>query len=189
MIADVRDDDGLRRCAELIRASFATVAAEFGITEENAPTNPAFITIERIFDAAAKGAEFFVLTVGATASEEAAVTGGANDVGADVDGAFPSAPIEVGCVAVEPSKDDATAYYIERVAVLPAFRHRGYGALLVDHALSAIRKRGGREAQIGLIDENGRLKRWYINMGFVETGKKKFSHLPFTVCFMKKPIT
>jgi hypothetical protein len=29
---------------------------------------------------------------------------------------------------------------------------------------------------------------WYIAYGFKETNKKNFSHLPFTVCYMKKCI-
>ncbi len=41
---------------------------------------------------------------------------------------------------------------------------------------------------VGLVDENAVLKRWYAALGFRETGKKRFAHLPFTVCFMEKAL-
>ncbi|MEJ6951365.1 hypothetical protein [Natronospora cellulosivora (SeqCode)] len=39
--------------------------------------------------------------------------------------------------------------------------------------------------KIGVINENKVLKEWYIDLGFLETGRKNFSHLPFEVCFME----
>ena len=45
MIKEIAQDD-LKECAKVIRDSFATVAAEFDITEENAPRFTAFATDE-----------------------------------------------------------------------------------------------------------------------------------------------
>jgi ribosomal protein S18 acetylase RimI-like enzyme len=146
-------------CVEVICRSFQTVAAEFGITRENAPTNPAFMTLERIQGAAAKGAVFF--------------------------GAFPGKVME-GCVAVEPSHDDPRIFYIERLAVLPESRHKGLGRMLMSHAEAFIKERGGATASIGLMNENTALKNWYLSLGFMETRIQKFPHMPFTVCFMEK---
>lgn len=38
--------DMFDECAEVIRDSFMTVANDFKLTKENAPTNPAFIEID-----------------------------------------------------------------------------------------------------------------------------------------------
>ncbi len=148
-------------CARTIRRAFSTVAAEFGLTRENAPTNPAFATDESVGAAAARGAIFFGLKEGKALS---------------------------GCVAIEPAKEGNGAFYVERLAVLPAHRHRGHGRRLVERALEEIRARGGERALIGIIDSNMVLKRWYEAQGFKETGKRNPPGLPFTVCFMEKRV-
>jgi len=148
-------------CARTIRRAFSTVAAEYGLTRETAPTNPAFATDESVGAAAARGALFFGLKEGKALS---------------------------GCVAIEPAKEGNGAYYVERLAVLPAHRHRGHGRRLVERALEEIRARGGDRALIGIIDSNAVLKRWYEAQGFKETGKKNPPGLPYAVCFMEKRV-
>jgi diamine N-acetyltransferase len=39
---------------------------------------------------------------------------------------------------------------------------------------------------IGIIDEHTVLKQWYRKLGFTEVNRKKYDHLPFTVCSMEK---
>jgi len=51
-----------------------------------------------------------------------------------------------------------------------------------------IRKAGGHEASIGIMNQNKPLKDWYLGQGFVERECKRFDHLPFEVCFMSKSI-
>lgn len=160
MIKAVKDDNDIRKCVDTIKDSFITVANEFKLTPQNAPTNPAFITYEKLKQSIDKGTVLYGL------SENDAI---------------------VGCVAVEKSREEAK-YYIERLSVLPDWRHKGNGRNLLDFAFEKIREMGGKNVSIAIIDENKVLKNWYFNYGFKEIGVKKFDHLPFTVCFMEKLI-
>jgi N-acetylglutamate synthase-like GNAT family acetyltransferase len=93
-----------------------------------------------------------------------------------------------GCIAIEKSIREEDTFYIEKVSVLPEYRHNGYGIDLMNFALDKIKIKGGKWVSIALIDSNTRLKDWYLNQGFIETGTKDFPHLPFRVCFMKKDL-
>ena len=55
---------------------------------------------------------------------------------------------------------------------------------LLDKVIDEIKLRKGKYISIGIIDENIRLKKWYLNYGFIEKGTRRFEHLPFIVCFM-----
>ncbi|MBN1649185.1 MAG: GNAT family N-acetyltransferase [Spirochaetales bacterium] len=143
---------------EIITQSFRTVADDFGFTRENAPANPAFRPKEDLVRHIERGGEYFF-----------AVDNGR----------------KVGCVAIEKHHSEQGCFFIERLAVLPEYRHRGYGARLIAHALAEIRKRNGSSAGLGIINDNTVLKDWYIKLGFTVTGTKRFEHLPFTVCFME----
>jgi ribosomal protein S18 acetylase RimI-like enzyme len=92
----------------------------------------------------------------------------------------------VGFVAVEKANDDV--FYMERLAVLPEYRHNGYGRELIGFVTDYVGNNGGKKVSIGIINENRRLKDWYISCGFVETGTRKFEHLPFEVCFMERAV-
>ena len=66
---------------------------------------------------------------------------------------------------------------------------KAYDHQLVDASakkiIDTVKKNGGEVIQIGIIEENTRLKRWYERFGFVATGTKRFAYLPFTVGFME----
>jgi len=94
----------------------------------------------------------------------------------------------VGFVAIEKSQTEAEVYYIEKVSVIPEYRHKGMGKKIMEFARKRILELGGIRASLAIIDENTRLKDWYKTMGFIVTGVKKFNHLPFTVCFMTKEL-
>jgi hypothetical protein len=51
----VSKDEELSKCLDVIRTSFLTVAEEFNLTIENAPTNPAFIGINHLVKMREKG--------------------------------------------------------------------------------------------------------------------------------------
>jgi|GEM_PF-2401433 len=89
--------------ARIIRRAFATVAEEFGLTRENYPTHPSFLTEERLLGEIARGLHLFIL---------------------EEDG---SPACMVGLRRLE---DGTTA--LERLAVLPEHRHRGCGVRLVE---------------------------------------------------------
>lgn len=149
----------LEEYAYVIRNAFITVANEFQLTKENAPTNPAFLgadALERMRD---KGATMF----GAYEGESC-----------------------VGFVAAQEANEET--FYMERLAVLPEYRHGGIGRKLMDTVFDYVRENGGKKVSIGIINENTKLKNWYLQYGFVETAVKHFEHLPFEVCFMEKTV-
>jgi ribosomal protein S18 acetylase RimI-like enzyme len=94
--------------------------------------------------------------------------------------------VQIGCVALEKAKDHI--FYMERLAVVPEHRHKGYGKELTDFVFKYTGSQGGKKVSIGIINENIELKDWYTKYGFTETSIRKYDHLPFTVCFMEKRI-
>ena len=83
------------------------------------------------------------------------------------------------------SKESDDAYELHNLAVLPEYRHNGFGKLLLDHAKETVKSLGGNTIKIGIIEESTVLKNWYISNGFVHTGTKKFDHLPFTSGYLE----
>ena len=162
-IKEITNAVEIEKSVDVIRKSFRTVAKEFGLTKHNCPTHPSFITINQLKELKSKGVTFFGLFLGNK---------------------------QIGFIAVE--KADVNLYYIEKLAVLPANRHRGYGTKLMGFAFDYIRENNGKKISIGIINEHTVLKSWYIKLSFREVTTEKFPHLPFTVCFMERdsaPIT
>jgi ribosomal protein S18 acetylase RimI-like enzyme len=93
---------------------------------------------------------------------------------------------QVGFIALEQS--DNGTFYLEKLAVLPEHRHKGFGEALTDFIIEYVKNAGGKKISIGIIYENKTLLKWYKQFGFIETGTKNFPHLPFTVCFMERCI-
>ena len=73
---------------------------------------------------------------------------------------------------------------LERLAVLPGERKRGFGRALVNHAFSEAGKLGCNTIRIGVIADQAELKDWYRGFGFVEAETRDFAQLPFRVTFM-----
>lgn len=144
-------------CVNVIRESFITVATEFGITKQNAPTNPAFIDIDTLVKMKERGVRMF--------------------------GGYIEDKL-IGFVAIEKASDEN--YYLEKLCVIPQYRHHSFGEQLINYVYESVKKIGGKKVSIGIINDNKILKNWYINNGFIETGRKVFEHLPFEVCFMEK---
>ena len=159
MIREIAAEEELEQSAAVVRYSFMTVAAEFTLTLENCPTHPAFTTAEKLRHMRDRGVKLFGLFDGDR---------------------------QIGFVAVEKASD--AVYYVERLAVLPEYRHAGMGRRLMDFAFDYVRQAGGEVISIGVIADNGILKRWYKSYGFRETSLKRFGNLPFTVCFMEKRV-
>jgi ribosomal protein S18 acetylase RimI-like enzyme len=74
------------------------------------------------------------------------------------------------------------------VAILPEYRHFGYGKALLDFFKDKIKELGGNKITIGIVEENTVLKEWYTTNGFVHTGIKQFEHLQFTVGYMESSL-
>jgi ribosomal protein S18 acetylase RimI-like enzyme len=156
-------NDRIRACTrkdidvlvETIRGSFRDVAERFGLTGENCPRHPSNCTADWIGKDMDRGVTYFVL---------------------DSDDRV------AGCVALELVRPGLCN--LERLAVLPDQRMRGFGKALVTHVLSQAGKQGCHEVRIGVIADQSELKDWYRRLGFVETESREFAHLPFLVTFM-----
>jgi ribosomal protein S18 acetylase RimI-like enzyme len=142
--------------AEVIRGSFATVAQDFGWMQENAPTFTAYITNEKLAEKLKDGYFPFGLCVNGKI---------------------------VGFVSLTAASDGT--YELNQLAVLPEYRHLGFGKKLLDWCKAKVREFGGEKIKIGIVDENIRLKEWYAENDFVHTGTKKFDWQPFTAGFME----
>ena len=140
---------------DTIRRSFRDVAERFGLTQENAPRHPSNCTVNWIRKDMKRGVTYFAIENN-------------NHV--------------VGGVALERANTEVC--YLERLAVLPDQRRRGFGKALVKQALSEARLLGAHCVSIGIIAEHTELKDWYKGLGFVEGERKEFPHLPFRVTFM-----
>jgi len=141
--------------ASLIAESNKDVAAQFGINERNCPKHPSFCKPEWLAHDFARGEIYFIAYEG-------------------------NEPI--ACVATEyPTSELA---YLNRLAVLPAYRRQGVGKHLVSHVLEQAQARGAKAVSIGVIGEHMKLQNWYSGLGFVSGETKVFPHLPFSVKYM-----
>ena len=155
-IIEIISTENIERSAEVIRLAFETVARDFGLTRENNSTHPSFITSAQLGELKTRGLHLF--------------------------GLF-QADLEVGFVAIDP--DEKLKYILRNLAVLPVYRHCGYGEILVRFGLDYAAARKAQKVELSLINDNHVLKKWYMRLGFRETSLKNFPHLPFTVCFME----
>ncbi|MBQ7102361.1 MAG: GNAT family N-acetyltransferase, partial [Clostridia bacterium] len=64
-------------------------------------------------------------------------------------------------------------------------RNSGYGKEMVELAVATVKSYGGNKISIGIIEENVKLKDWYLKLGFNHISTRKFEHLPFTVGLME----
>ena len=162
MISQITKQDDFVALSKLLNTAFETVAKEFGLTKQNTPTNNAFITSDDLKAQLTECREFYKY----------------------MDNSKP-----VGFIAIEKSLDTPDTFYIEKLSVIPDYRHLGIGKRLMDFASNRIVELGGKRISIGLINSNIVLKNWYSKLGYVEYSVKTFEHLPFEVCLMKKILT
>lgn len=141
--------------ARIISLSYQDVAQTFHLTEENCPKHPSNCTIDWVEDDLNRNVTYSLLF---------------------------KDDIPAGCVALETA--DREISYLERLAVLPQFRHQGLGKKLVAHVLEQARQTRAKTLGIGIIADQKNLKKWYEALGFTLTGTKRFDHLPFKVGFM-----
>lgn len=156
MIIQVENKEQLNICLEIIRSSFATVAVEFGLTESNCPSHTAFMTIDKLEKQFDDNRSMFL---------------------------FYQEDIPVGYFSLTKCNDDE--WELNNLAVLPEFRHSGIGKALIDYAVVRVKNYDGNKISIGIIEENTKLKEWYLKLGFKHISTRKFEHLPFTVGFME----
>ncbi len=160
MIKEIDLNKRLVELHSLVNRSFLTVALEYGLTAENAPTNPAFISADSILKTQIeKNISYF--------------------------GYFEKEKI-IGCYALEPANNEK--FYLERLCVHPSKRHNSIGHILMKDAFKRVKAKDANIISIGIINDNIILKEWYKGLGFKEIEIKTFERLPFDVCFMEKNI-
>jgi len=159
-IERIKTTDDIEKITQVINQSFQTVAEEFGFTRQNAPTFPAFIEPEIIENQIHEGLSLYCFIVD---------------------------DIFVGSIGTSDLKDNDT-FKIERLAVLPGYRHQGIGKRLMDYAYQKITKNSGKIAQVEIVNENTKLKSWYTDNGFYELRIDNYKQLPFTVCVLTKEL-
>lgn len=156
MIIQVKNKEQLNICLDIIRSSFITVAEEFRLTENNCPSHTAFMTIDKLQKQFDDGRPMFILC---------------------------QDDIPVGYFSL--AKCNADEWELNNLAVLPEYRHLGIGKSMVDYAVKMVKSYGGNKISIGIIEENAKLKDWYLKLGFAHISTRKFEHLPFTVGLME----
>jgi len=158
ILLDVHDEAMLAACVSVIREAFQTVADDCGLTEATVPTNPAFLTLERLQAARTRGYRILALSVAGRI---------------------------VGSVSVRADSRRATGE-LTRLAVAPSFRHQGYGELLLEHSCAIAAADGATTISVGIIATNIVLRRWYERHGFAVTTTRAYEHLPFAVCYLQR---
>lgn len=160
MIREVRRDD-VPACVEIIKKSFMTVADEFGFTLENAPRFTAFATTEeRLYWQMDNEPRLMFVY--------------------EKDGIL--------CGYYSLLMQENGECELNNLAVLPEYRHFGIGKQLLEHAYESAVEHGCKIMNIGIVEENTRLRKWYEQNGAKHTGTKKYDFFPFTCGYMVKEL-
>lgn len=149
-------------CVSVIRESFLTVADELGFTPDNAPRFTAFATTaDRLYYQLDNEQRLMC----------AWYAGNGSIVG------YYSLLMQEGGECE-----------LNNLCVLPEHRHGGIGKALLEDAYARAKAGGRSKINIGIVEENKVLRRWYEHNGFVHTGTRKFDFFPFTCGYMEKSL-
>lgn len=156
----VIDKKDVSECAEVIKQSFMTVADELGFTVENAPGFTAFsISEDKLISQLEDEHRIMV----AYYLDSRKIIG------------YYSLLLQ-GNAQCE----------LNNLCVLPDFRHNSIGTALLNDVYDRAQREGCGKINIGIVEENSVLRRWYEENGFIHTGTKKFHFFPFTCGYMEK---
>lgn len=145
-------------CVELIRRSFATVAREFHITQENAPGYVAFATTEPrlLYQFETEQRPMF--------------------------GYFDKGQL-IGYYSLQKVQEEICE--INNLCIDPAWRKNGRGRQLFLHAISQAKQLGFKKMYITIVEENKSLRAWYEGFGAKHLGTHKFDFFPFTCGYLE----
>lgn len=160
MIRKIEEKD-IYKCVNVIRKSFMTIADQFGITVENAPAFTAFSTNDEKLNGQFK--------------DENRVMYAYYDNGNII-----------GYYSLEFFGDGKCE--LNNLCVLPEYRHKGIGKAMLKNAFEIAKANNCNQMNIGIVEENKKLKQWYQSYGFVHTGTKKYDFFPFTCGYMEKEL-
>lgn len=159
MIREINRND-VPECVQVIRSSFLTVANEFGFTVDNAPRFTAFATTEdRLYYQLDNEHRLMY----AYYSDDNKIIG------------YYSLLLQ-----------DNKECELNNLCVLPQYRHKHLGADLLSNAYLRAIEKGCAKINIGIVEENKVLRKWYEDNGFIHIGTKKFDFFPFTCGYMER---
>jgi len=158
VIKEVNEKD-IVECVKIIRESFFTVANEFGFTAENAPRFTAFATTEDRLKWHLLGEHRPMYAY----YDKGAIVG------------YYSLLLQ-----------DNNECELNNLCVIPAYRHKGIGEELLMDAFKVAKESGCVKVNIGIVEENQVLRKWYEKFGFIHVGTQKFDFFPFTCGYMEK---
>jgi len=158
MIKQINETE-LDECVKVIMQSFLTVANEFGFTVENAPRFTAYATTREKLEWQLNGEHRQMY-------------------------AFYDDEAIVGYYSL--LLQDNNECELNNLSVLPAYRHRGIGKKLLQNAFSVAKELGCTKMNIGIVEENTVLRKWYETFGFHHVGTQKFDFFPFTCGYMER---
>ena len=71
---------------------------------------------------------------------------------------------------------------------MPEYRHQRIGEKLLLHSFEAAKDLGYLKMNIGIVEENQILRKWYESFDFLHIGAKKFDFFPFTCEYMEREL-
>ena len=158
MIKKINASD-IPSCVKVIRTSFLTVANEYGFTAENAARFTAFSISEKrlIWQMNTEHRLMYAY--------------------------FDNSSI-IGYYSLLLQENNECE--LNNLCVLPSYRHKGVGERLLRNAFDEALKLGCTKINIGIVEENTVLRKWYEAFGFVHTKTEKYDFFPFTCGYMEK---
>ncbi len=77
---------------------------------------------------------------------------------------------------------------LNNLCVLEEYRHNNIGKSLLKHAFSEAEKMGCCRLNIGIVEENTKLRNWYEVNGAKHIKTQKYDFFPFTCGYMRKEL-
>lgn len=150
------EEHQLPDCLKTLHAAFGESAKIYGYTRESYPSSGAFITLDDLMQAKKRGVHMYA---------------------AYVEG------VVAGYVQLE--KLEMGVYAFRRFAVLPQYQKLGIGRALVSHCRARAELYGGKKLTLIMINQNQRLKDFYVSNGFRVVRVAKDESYPFEYAVME----
>ena len=77
---------------------------------------------------------------------------------------------------------------LNNLCVLPTYRHKKIGEKLLQSAFVEAKKLNCVKMNIGIVEENSVLRKWYETYSFSHIETKKFDFFPFTCGYMEREL-
>ena len=143
----------LPNCLNIFRQGYETVAVEFGLTEENCPDRGrASLPYHKLLTEFENGTLMF--------------------------GYFRNNML-IGFLGMKLNEDGICK--LSDIIVLPEYRQNGYGKKLLAFCKQKAKELGANKIELGMIDDNKRLRKWYEDNGFINIDYKNYKGAPVTI--------